>query len=276
MTSADTEADWALKARHRAMWAAGDYAAVAARLIPQLGRTLVEACRVGPGQRVLDVAAGTGNAAVPAALAGADVVACDLTPELLDAGRAATAGRHLPIRWDVADAEDLPYRDAEFDVVLSCVGVMFAPHHQNAARELLRVCRPGGTVGLVNWTPEGFIGELFATMRAYVPPPPPGVQSPTLWGSEAHVRELLSAGVLELTATRRVLRVDAFTAPREFREFFKTRYGPTVVAYLGVAHDPARVEALDRDLDALAARYDRGGGVMDWEYLLVTAVRGGH
>ncbi|MFF9718842.1 class I SAM-dependent methyltransferase [Streptomyces sp. NPDC014603] len=150
-----TQADRALKAKHRAMWAQGDYPAVAAELIPGLGAVLVEACGVGPGDRVLDVAAGTGNAAIPAALAGAEVVASDLTPELLETGRRLAEDRGARLSWETADAEALPYEDASFDTVLSCVGVMFAPHHRAAADELLRVCRPGGTIGLVSWTPEG-------------------------------------------------------------------------------------------------------------------------
>ncbi|MBD9735784.1 class I SAM-dependent methyltransferase, partial [Streptomyces sp. H28] len=155
-----TRADRALKAKHRAMWAQGDYPAVAAELIPGLGAVLVEACGVGPGDRVLDVAAGTGNAAIPAALAGAEVVASDLTPELLETGRRLAEDRGARLSWETADAEALPYEDASFDTVLSCVGVMFAPHHRAAADELLRVCRPGGTIGLVSWTPEGFIGRM--------------------------------------------------------------------------------------------------------------------
>lgn len=158
-----TGADQALKARHRAMWALGDYPAVAAEIIPELGATLVEAAGVRRGDRVLDVAAGSGNAAIPAALAGASVVACDLTPELLVTGQGLAAQRGAELEWHEADAEALPYADGEFDTVLSCVGVMFAPHHQASAQEMLRVCRPGGTIGLISWTPEGFVGQMFAT-----------------------------------------------------------------------------------------------------------------
>lgn len=177
------------------MWTSGDYPAVAAELIPTLGAELVRHCRISAGQRVLDVGAGAGNAAIPAAQAGAVVTASDLTPELFDVGRrnAATAGVELD--WVEADAEALPFADGEFDAVISCVGAMFAPHHQQTAYELLRVCRPGGTVGMLNWTPEGFIGGLFATMGPYTPPPPPGAQPPPLWGSEQHVRELFGTGV---------------------------------------------------------------------------------
>src|SRR5688500_19125855 len=151
-----TDPDVALKAKHRAMWALGDYPAVAAEIIPELGDALVTACDVGPGDRVLDVGAGSGNAAIPAALAGATVIASDLTPDLLETGRQDAAKAGARLEWRQADAEALPFGDAEFDTVLSCVGVMFAPHHQASAEELVRVTRPGGTIGLLNWTPEGF------------------------------------------------------------------------------------------------------------------------
>ena len=158
-TTIDATADRALKAQHRAMWALGDYPAVAIEVIPELGPALVAATGVRAGDRVLDVAAGTGNAAVPAALAGADVVASDLTPELFAAGREFAARHGVQITWEEGDAEALPYGDDSFDAVLSCVGVMFAPHHQQAADELVRVCRPGGTIGLLNWTPTGSSGR---------------------------------------------------------------------------------------------------------------------
>lgn len=272
-----TEADRALKAKHRAMWALGDYPVVAAQIIPELGTALVEAADVQSGDRVLDVAAGSGNAAIPAALAGANVVASDLTPELLESGRALAARRGAEIRWDVADAEALPYVDGEFDTVLSCVGVMFAPHHQASADELIRVCRPGGTIGLLSWTPEGFIGQMFATMKPYAPPPPPGAQPPPLWGSEEHVRALFGDRVADVVARRQTVTVDRFAGPEEFRDYFKTNYGPTVAAYRGIEGDLDRVAALDRDLAELARRHDRGQGrtVMEWEYLLLTARKAG-
>lgn len=268
-----TEADRALKAKHRAMWALGDYPAVASEIIPALGPVLVEACGVRRGDRVLDVAAGSGNAAIPAALAGASVVACDLTPELFGPGRRLAAERNVEVEWRQADAEVLPFADGEFDTVLSCVGVMFAPHHQASADELVRVCRPGGTIGLLSWTPEGFIGQMFATMKPYAPPPPLGAQPPPLWGSEDHVRALLGDRVTDVAARRQTVRVDRFAAPAEWRDYFKARYGPTIAAYRGIADDPERVAALDRDLAELAQRHDRGLGttVMDWEYLLLTA-----
>ena len=259
------------------MWALGDYPAVAAQLIPDLGAILVQACGIGPGDRVLDVAAGAGNAAIPAALAGASVVACDLTPELLDAGRASAAERGAQLEWRLGDAEDLPFADGEFDVVMSCLGVMFAPHHQASADELARVCRPGGTIGLLSWTPAGFVGQMFATMKPYVPPPPAGVQPPPLWGSEDHVRTLLGDNVSDVDAHRQTVRIGRFASPQEFLDYFKANYGPTIAAYRGIADDQDRVAALDRDLADLAERHQRAAGstAMEWEYLLLTARKRG-
>jgi SAM-dependent methyltransferase len=264
------ESDRVLKAKHRAMWALGDYPAVATEIIPDLGAVLVEACGVGVGDRVLDVAAGSGNAAIPAARAGASVVACDLTPELFDAGRAEAARWNVEVAWREADAEALPFSNVEFDVVLSCVGVMFAPHHQACADELVRVCRPGGIIGLLNWTPEGFIGQMFTTMKPYSPPPPPGALPPPLWGTEGHCSELFGERVTDVGARRQTVTVDRFSAPEAFRDYFKARYGPTIATYRNVAHDPVRSAALDTELAALARRHHRESG-MPWEYLLWTA-----
>jgi ubiquinone/menaquinone biosynthesis C-methylase UbiE len=255
------------------MWAMGDYPSVAAEIIPHLGATLVEACGAKDGARVLDVAAGSGNAAIAAAMAGATVVACDLTPELLAAGREQAARLGVTLEWREADAEALPFADNEFDVVISCVGVMFAPHHQLCADELLRVCRPGGTLGLISWTPEGFVGEMFAAMKPYSPPPPPGAQPPPLWGSEDHLLGLLGDRVEAVTTCRKAVTVDRFATPEEFRDYFKERYGPTVATYRAIGDDADRVASLDFDLAELARRHGLGNGakVMDWEYLLATA-----
>jgi len=266
-------ADRALKAKHRQMWALGDYPAVATDVIASLGVTLVEQAAVRPGMRVLDVAAGSGNAAIPAARVGAVVVASDLTPELLDSGRAQAAALDVDIDWREADAEALPFGDDQFDVVLSCVGVMFAPHHQVTADELVRVCRPGGRIAVLNWTPEGFIGQMFATMRPYAPPPPPGAQPPPLWGDADHVRSLFGDRLTGVTAERGLLPVDTFERPEDFREFFKAKYGPTIATYRAIAAEPDRVAALDRELADLARRHDTSGATsagtsMDWEYLL--------
>lgn len=268
----DIATDRELKARHRAMWALGDYASVASEVVGDLGPVLVEASGITRGDRVLDVAAGSGNASIPAAETGAEVVASDLTPPLLEAGR-AEAGDGLPITWQEADAEALPFEDGSFDAVISCLGVMFAPHHQVAADELVRVCRPDGRIGLLSWTPEGFIGQMFATMKPFAPPPPPGAQPPPLWGSEAYVRDLLGDRVRDLALTRRTLLVDRFANAADFREYFKARYGPTIAVYRANAADPERCAALDHGLDALAERFGVGNGSMEWEYLLVTGVR---
>jgi 2-polyprenyl-3-methyl-5-hydroxy-6-metoxy-1,4-benzoquinol methylase len=174
------ETDRTLKSKHRAMWASGSYPSVVTDLVGPLGPILVDAAGIKPGDVVLDVAAGSGNAAIPAAQNGAQVVASDITPELLEVGQKWATEVGVQLTWETADAEALPYRDDQFDVVLSCLGVMFAPHHQTAADELIRVCRPGGTIGLVAWTPGGFIGQMFATMKPYAAPPPPGAQPPPL------------------------------------------------------------------------------------------------
>lgn len=266
--------DQALKARHAAMWALGDYPAVARDIIPALGPALVEACGVRPGHRVLDVAAGSGNAAIPAALAGASVVATDLTPELVEEGRRSSAAHGARLDWQVADAESLPFGDGDFDVVMSCVGVMFAPHHERSADELVRVTRAGGTIGLLSWTPEGFIGQMFAVMKPYAAPPAPGAQPAPLWGREGHVRALLGDRVEDVRADRRHLEVH-FDRPEDFRDFFKRTYGPVVATYGRIADDPAAVAALDTGLTELARQHMDADGRMGWEYLLLTATRRG-
>ncbi|PXY27927.1 class I SAM-dependent methyltransferase [Prauserella muralis] len=271
-----TDADRVLKARHRALWASGDYPAVATEVIPALGPALVEAARVRPGQRVLDVAAGAGNAAIPAALTGAEVVAADLAPELFEAGRRSAERAGVTLTWTEADAEALPFADGEFDTVLSCVGVMFAPHHQATADELVRVTRSGGTIALANWTPEGFIGRMFATLRPYAAPPPAGAQPPPLWGDPEHVRGLLGDRVTDVTAQRRILPVSRFTSGEEFRDFFKATYGPTIAVYdrLAGAGDDTAVAQLDEALAELGDEYfSPGTRTMEWEYLLFTARR---
>jgi SAM-dependent methyltransferase len=259
--------------KHRAMWAAGDYPKLAAELVAPLGPVLVEACGVGPGDRVLDVGAGTGNAAIPAALTGAFVVASDLTPELLERGKTEAQWRGASLQWREANAETMPFADDEFDTVMSCIGVMFAPHHQPAADELVRVCRPGGTIGVLSWTPEGLVGQLFAAMKPHVPPPPPGVQPPPLWGDEDHVRALLGDRVDDLVAERRTLVVDAFADGEAFRDYFKSVYGPTISAYRAVGDDAGRVAALDAGIAEVGDRFLSAASTMEWEYLLVVARR---
>jgi ubiquinone/menaquinone biosynthesis C-methylase UbiE len=237
-----------------------------------LGEVLTTAARVRAQDLVLDVAAGSGNAARAAARAGARVVACDLTPELLTAGRAESGSG---IDWVRGDAEDLPFLDADFDVVLSCIGVMFAPAHERSAAELLRVCRPRGRIAVLSWTPGGFVGEMFDAMRPYAAPPPPGASPPPLWGDAQHVGDLLGAGATIEQEVLGRLPVNRFAgAPREaFRTYFCNHYGPTIATYRRLADRPEDAAALDATLDALAERHRRPDGTMDWEYLLVVARR---
>jgi SAM-dependent methyltransferase len=267
--------DSELKARHRKMWASGDYASMVETFLLPLGPRLVEACAIVPGMHVLDVGAGTGNASIPAAQRGASVTASDLTPELLEAGRrrADAAGVHLG--WIEADAERLPFEDASFDVVISSIGVMFAPHHQAAADELVRVCRPGGTLGLLSWTPEGMIGALFRTIGPFAPPPPPGAQPAPLWGSEAHVKELLGDRVALRTLERDVLDVTAFARPHDYGEHFKARYGPTIAARAN-AEKNDRASDFDAALDRFCEEWNRGTNEharFEMEYLLAVGTR---
>lgn len=263
--------DEQVAAKHRAIWASGDYAKLASELVAPLGPVLVESIGIGRGDRVLDVAAGTGNAAIPAARAGAAVVASDLTPELLEHGRALAAERGVELEWREANAHALPFSDNEFDVVMSCIGVMFAPFHERAADELVRVCRSGGRIGLINWTPEGHIGQLFATMKPYAPLPPPGAQPPPLWGKEEHVRELLGDRVTDVATERRTLTVDQFPDGATFRDYFRAVYGPTIGAYRNIEGEADRVAALDADIARVGDGFLGGATTMEWEYLLVTA-----
>ena len=277
ISTVEQDADRQLKAKHRALWASGNYPAVAAELIPALGPELVQACGVRAGDRVLDVAAGSGNAAIPAAAVGGIVTASDLTPELFDAGRRIAAGRGVELEWAEADAEALPFADNSFDVVMSCVGAMFAPHHQATADELVRVCRPGGTIGMINWTPQGFIGNLLATMKPYAPPPPPGASPPPLWGDEASVQKLFGERVTGLQMRRQSVVMDHCADPLEFREYWKRNYGPTITVYQFTAGRPDQVEQLDRDFLSFLTTWNHaaepGRTAYDAEYLLVTAIK---
>lgn len=262
-----------IKARHRQIWALGDYPSVAEDVIPTLGAELVDATGITTGDHVLDVAAGSGNASFPAARRGARVIGSDLTPELLESGRRRSEDLGIDIEWREADCEALPFDDGAFDAVISCVGVMFAPSHQKSADELVRVCRRGGRIGLLNWTPSGFVGQMFAAMKPYSPPPPPGAEPPPLWGDEEHVRTLLGTRVEDVDISRRHVRVDRFADAASFLHYFKEYYGPTVAVYQALTTDAGKVSSLDAALIDLARRHDRGAGAMDWEYLLLTARR---
>jgi SAM-dependent methyltransferase len=260
-----------IKAKHRALWALGNYDRVSTEVISRLGPDLITAAAIQPGEQVLDVAAGSGNASLPAAAAGGHVVATDLTPELVEIGRERSTEQGLDITWREADAEHSPFDEGEFDVVLSCVGVMFAPFHQPVADELVRVTRPGGRIALINWTPSGFIGQLFAAMKPYAAAPPAGASPGPLWGDETHVRTLFGDSITSLHAERRTLPVDRFASATEFREFFAACYGPTIAAYRNVADDPDRTAELDQAIEALADQFGAATGHMGWEYLLVVA-----
>jgi SAM-dependent methyltransferase len=267
-------ADVELKARHRRMWASGDYPSMVETFLTPLGPRLVEAAGIQAGQRVLDVAAGTGNASIPAAERGAEVTASDLTPELLDAGRIRARAAGVELDWVEADAEHLPFDDASFDVVMSAIGAMFAPHHQAAADELVRTCRPGGTIALLRWTPDGMLGDLFRTMGPFAPPPPPGAQPPPLWGSEEHLAELFGNRVT-FSSEPGVLEITAFARPEDYAEHFKARYGPTIVAQAN-ARKNGREAEFEAALQRFCEEHDRGtpdAARFEMQYLVSVGTR---
>jgi ubiquinone/menaquinone biosynthesis C-methylase UbiE len=256
----------------RELWALGDYDEVA-KLIAGFGPDLVGACGISAGQRVLDVGAGSGDVAIAAARTGADVVASDITPELFGAGRRAAAEHGVELEWVEADAADLPFGDGEFDVVTSAVGAMFAPDHQKTADELLRVSRPGGLIGMINWPPYGFSAEFFGVFARHNPPPP--TASPALlWGTEQHVRDLFGDRVSELAVTPHVLEVRDFASPEELGDHYKRHFPPTIATFEALKDDPQRVAALDRDFDAFLVAQNRGelGGPARFEYQYVRVV----
>jgi SAM-dependent methyltransferase len=273
MTTIDIAPDAlaALKARQRRVWDSADYAAVAARIVP-IAERLVDAADVPAGSSVLDVATGSGNAALAAARAGGVVTGIDFAPGLLARARTRAQAEGLPVDLLEADAEALPFEDASFDAVISAVGVMFAPDQPRAAAELLRVTRPGGTIALANWTPAGFIGGMLRTVGRYVPPPA-GVASPLLWGTEERLAELLGDGVSALLVRRRSF-VFRFRSPADFVAFFRATYGPVHAAFAALDEDGQA--GLATDLAALAAAGDRSGGpaiAVPSEYLEVIATR---
>jgi SAM-dependent methyltransferase len=265
-----TGEDHTLASDHRAVWALGDYALMAEQVMAPLGPALVSATGIGPGDRVLDVAAGSGNISIPAARTGASVVSSDLTPELLERSQKRAAEQGVTLEWREANAEALPFADGEFDTVISAIGVMFAPHHQLAANELVRVCRPGGTIGLISWTHEGFFGQMLATIRPYRPIMLPGVPPSALWGREDYVAGLLGERVRDVSTQRGMLTVDRFGSAHEVHDYFKTHYGPTINAYRNIGNNPVLTATLDAQLTELAAQH-LDNGVMGWEYLLVNA-----
>jgi 2-polyprenyl-6-hydroxyphenyl methylase/3-demethylubiquinone-9 3-methyltransferase len=265
------------KAEQRALWALGDYHRFATETVWELGPVLVQACGVSAGRRMLDVAAGTGNVAIRAAEAGARVVASDLTPENFDAGRREARARGVELEWVEGDAEALPFGDGEFDVVTSSLGAIFAPDHQAVADELVRVCRPGGTIGMVNFAPSGLPAAFFELLGRYMPPPPAGALPPLAWGSEAHVRELFGGRLEPLELTHRQYVERSPGGPAAYCELFKETFGPVVGLYASLADQPDRVTALDRDLLDFATRSNHAppGGPAEYpyDYLLVVGRR---
>jgi ubiquinone/menaquinone biosynthesis C-methylase UbiE len=268
-------ADQGAKAQARSMWALGDYHRFAKETVWTLGPLLVQACAIGPGQRVLDVAAGTGNVAIRAAEAGADVVASDLTPENLEAGRSEAGARRVDLGWVEADAEALPFPDAEFDVVTSALGAIFAPNQQAVADQLVRVCRPGGTIGMINFAPRGLAAEFFGLLGRYAPPAPEA-PSPLRWGSEEDVRELFGDSLEPLELSRGQYSEHS-PDPESYCAFFEETFGPLVAIRGSLAEDPERLAELEREFREFAMRGNAGapGGPAEYryEYLLVVGRR---
>ena len=271
MTPTDTLDLATVKRGQQAMWASGDYGAIAA-LIPIVAERLVDSVNPAGGSSVLDVAGGTGNAAIAAARSHCDVTCTDYVPELLDRARERAAAERLDMTFETADAEALPYEDASYDVVLSVFGAMFAPDQPQTASELLRVCRPGGLIGLAAWTPEGFLGDWFRATAAHAAPPA-GLASPLRWGTEEGVAELLGDEVSSIL-TRKRAYTWRFPNAQAMVDLFRTWYGPTVKAFAAVG--PEGEAALERDLLAVIERaaHRRGDAIaIPAEYLEVVAVR---
>ena len=259
-----------VKGRQQRAWASGNYAAVAARIQP-MAELLVDAADLEPGSTVLDVATGSGNAALAAARLGARVTGIDYVPELLEHGRERATAEGLDIEFATGDAEALTFAEGSFDAVVSVVGVMFATDQDRAAAELLRVCRPGGSIALANWTPSSFVGDIFRTVGRYVPPP--AVPSPLAWGTEQRLAQLLGDGVSELLARPRQF-VFRFASAREFADFFRANYGPVHTAFAKL--DAAGQASLERDLVELAEAHNRSTSsavAIPAEYLEVVATR---
>jgi ubiquinone/menaquinone biosynthesis C-methylase UbiE len=261
----------ALKVRQRRAWSSGDYAVVGTTL-QIVGEELCEAIDVRTGQKVLDVAAGNGNASLAAARRWCDVVATDYVPALLERARERADAERLPIEFREADAEALPFPDGGFDAVVSTFGVMFTPDQERAAAELVRVCRPGGKIGLANWTPEGFVGQLFKTIGRHVPPPP-GAKSPALWGTRARLAELFEPHAASIRTAQRHF-VFRYRSPEHWLEVFRAYYGPVLKAF--AALEPPARSALEHDLLDLIGRFNRSGDgtmVVPGEYLEVVVTR---
>jgi ubiquinone/menaquinone biosynthesis C-methylase UbiE len=261
----------ALKARQQAAWSSGNYALIGTTL-QIVGEDLCEAVDVRSGQKVLDVAAGNGNASLAAARRWCEVVATDYVPALLERARERAAAERLDIEFREADAEALPFADASFDVIVSTFGVMFTPDQERAAAEMVRVCKHGGKIGLANWTPEGFIGQLFKTIGKYVPPPS-GARSPALWGTRTRITELFETYATSVTSAQRHF-VFRYRSPQHWLEVFRTYYGPVLKAFAALG--PGDQAALQDDLRMLIDRFNRSGDatmVVPGEYLEIVITR---
>ena len=261
-----------LKRAHRRTWASGSYATVAERIVNDVPpRHLLERVPIGPGTQVLDIATGTGNVAIRAAQMGAHVTGLDLTPELFDRAQERAAAAGVTIDWVEGDAEDLPFEDDRFDVVVSTFGIQFAPRHEVAASEAARVTRPGGTIGVINWTPQGHIGQVLKTVGGRLPKPPGYVSPPPLWGDEQHVHDLLApAGIVELEYERAMNPFVGFASAEEWVEFMATNYGPLLTAREKLGADE-RWDDLRADLVTLTESLNSGAPgqfQVDSEYLL--------
>jgi ubiquinone/menaquinone biosynthesis C-methylase UbiE len=256
MSTTSAHADLStVKARQQKTWASGDFAVVASRIV-LASELLADAADLRAGWNVLDVACGNGNATLAAARSGARAVGIDYVPELLEGGRGRALAEGLDVEFRAGDAEDLPVPDGSFDAVLSVFGTMFAPDHQRTADEIVRVTRPGGTVALASWTPDGFIGQMFRVITGHVPGPP-GVASPLLWGTEQHLKDLFADAVASVRSIERTCTW-RFTTAAEFTAFFRRWYGPTLKAF--EALDDSGRTALEADLTGLAQDWDRHGG----------------
>jgi ubiquinone/menaquinone biosynthesis C-methylase UbiE len=273
-----TAEDREFKARQRSIWALGNYHEFTKRSLWVFGPMLVEACKIGPGQRVLDVAAGTGNVAIRAAEAGADVIASDLTPENFAAGRREAAAHGVELEWVEADAEALPFADCQFDVVTSAFGAVFAPHHQVVADELLRVCRPGGTIGLATITRSDWSDEFFEILSDFLPSML-AEASPLQWGDEHHVAELFGDRVESLDMWRRSFELERFASPAGLCDFFKANHPVAIALYRELADDPERLAALDRAFVEMTERWPSHGDgesrVYTMEGLMIVARKNG-
>lgn len=261
-----------LKSTLKSIWMAGDFGQIA-NYAAQAGIEFVQLTEIKPGSRILDVACGTGNVTIPAARAGGVVTGVDIATNLLEQARKRAAAEKLDIRFDEGDAEELPYADAEFDIVMTMFGAMFAPRPEKVAAELIRVCKPGGLIAMANWTPQGFVGKTFQ-LTAKMVPPPPGIPAPVLWGDEATIRERLSNGISKLSLTRRKVTFKYPFGPKEIVAFFRQYFGPTQIAFARL--DKPGQEALASQLEELWAEHNKatdGPTIVEAEYLDVRAIR---